>query len=216
MRHVLALVGSALYAAALLFVVASIAAAMTGLQPFAAGSWRDWWREPVVWCLGLVVTTEMVRLSRGTGQSAQRLIAGARRIGKVMHPRRGVLGRWYHLSFHEPLTDSEQARVALFKLCGYRLQASDYRIESIRPALRRGRLGAWVTVAQTSKSTRRWACCFVRWIDDPNELWLLRSALRPSPESARTPPPASPRGANDLERMTVAELDQLLQEPSEV
>jgi hypothetical protein len=216
MRPILKLVGSALYAAALLFVVAAMAAALAGLRPWDQALGRAWWREPAVWCLGVVVATKLVRASRALNWAARGVLGAARRVWSLIQPRRGVLGRWYHLSFHEPLTDSDQAHDALAQFCGYRLHPGDYRITSIRPSLRRGRLGAWVTVAQASKSTRRWTCCHVRWIDDPHELWLLRSALRVKPtEPAATPAPAPRPKPTTLERLSEAEIDHLLHEPSE-
>src|SRR3954468_6039225 len=79
---------------------------------------------------------------------------------------------------------------------------------SLCPPARRWRLGVWVTVARPASADRRWGCQYTRRVEDPYELWLLRSALQPSGRSDRAP--RVPTRSLALESMTGEEMDGLL------
>jgi hypothetical protein len=123
-------------------------------------------------------------------------------------PSRGYVGRWLHLSFREPLVPPDQARAALARLCGYRLHGESARIASLRPSIRRWRFGIWVIIARPSKASRHWECQFARWVEDPHEVWLLRSAL----QASERPGPALTLRARPLAiaSMRAEEVDDLL------
>jgi hypothetical protein len=199
-------------AIALLYVLVAIAPAEPG-EPWPSLSWT--WpgvlREPAFGCLVVLGTIELAWGLRWAWRSVRWIVRASWRAWATLHPRRGFVGRWLHLSFFEPPTAPDQAREALAKLCGYRLQGPGYRIDSIRPGLRRGRFGVWVTVVHPSRHSR-WQCGYVRWITDPNELWLLRSALRPGAEPA--PVSQGARTTGELDGMSGDEMDRLLRAPA--
>ncbi len=106
------------------------------------------------------------------------------------------------------MVEPDQARRALARLCGYRLVADAYRIASLRPIMRRRRLGVWVTVECPASAGRRWGCQYTQRVEDPYELWLLRSALQPTGRS--DPAPSVRRRSLTLESMSGEEIDELL------
>jgi hypothetical protein len=129
---------------------------------------------------------------------------------RVPVPGRGLAVWALDVVSREPPIDSEQARESLANLCGYRLHGDGYRIVSVTPSVRHWRAGVWVTIARPSSFTRRWECRYVRWVDDPHELWLLRSALRPT--AGDRPPHPQREGPRPipLDGINGDEIDELL------
>ena len=207
MKHLFTLATEACHDFAVLYVAVVLApvvlAPASGLRPLMAG-------DVLLAALGVVSTTlfmDAVRAARAAWGLFGRLA--------TLVPRRGVIGRWYHLVFREPLTDPDQAREALARMSGYRLRGRGYRLVSLRPAWRRWRFGVVVTVERPSNLCRSWTCRYVRRVEDPHELWLLRSAMRPHArieiKTVDSSPPERPRR---LEALSGVELDQLLGPPS--
>lgn len=162
--------------------------------------------------LGVTTFNEAIRLIRG-------MLYGIRRILSWIHrslPRRGSWLRWYHYTFREPPTSPDQARDALARLCGYRIKPGDHRIVSVRPSIRGGRLGVRVTVQRPSQSTRHWTHQDVRWITDPHEWWLLRSAMLDTDTAAprKTSAEHAEPSAFELHRVSSDELDRLVGSPT--
>jgi hypothetical protein len=124
-------------------------------------------------------------------------------------PIRVYLWRWYHYTFREPLVEAVEAHKSLREVCGYRLVfTSPHRIISVRPSLKRFRPGLWVVVEpiqQKGKWSQRWT----KWVEDPMELWLLRSAVRGVPRSV-SQPQVSSRSTFDF---ISEEMDELLMTP---
>lgn len=151
-----------------------------------------------VWCIDRLIVA-----ARWT----DRLIVAFLGSGVWLHDRivvwtarpRTYVGRWWHYSFKEPLTSPQEARHALRQMASYRIGTGSHRIALIRPGVRRFRFGVLVTVQQGKP--RSWTQQWVRWIDDPMELWLLRSAVQAqSPQAGRTAsPPPQPTGPSLLE-----------------
>ena len=195
---------------AVLYLVAVLGPAIedpTSTFPPGAGQ-QTFWVAVAVPVVGFLLdlyraVLVLLRMARATLRGLHRVV-----------PRRGHLGRWYHYSFREPLAAPDQAREALARLCGYRLQADDYRIASIRPSIRGWRPGVLVSVARRSRSSRHWECRYVRWVGDPHELWLIRSAVRHA-ERMETAPVRRERRVNALEVMSTDEMDGLLGRPGE-
>jgi hypothetical protein len=203
MKHLLTLTAGACHDFAVLYVavvlVPAILAPASGPGPFGSDG-------VLLVALGVISIALFVDAVR-----AARTVRGLVGCLATLVPRRGVIGRWYHLAFREPLTDPDQAREALAHLFGYRLRGRDYRIVSLRPAWRRWRIGILVTVERPSTLCRSWTCQYVRRVEDPHELWLLRSALRPHAGAEIKPAdPPSPEQPRRLEALSGAELDRLL------
>lgn len=169
--------------------------------------------QTILGAVGVLV----VGLSLDLFRAARPLLGRARSGVRALHraiPSRGHLGRWYHYAFREPLAAPDQAREALARLCGYRLQAGDYRLVSLRPSIRGLRLGVLVTVTRGSRSGRHWECRYVRRVADPHELWLIRSAVRHVGETSAVPLVAEP-GSDALGTRSEGEMDALLGRPGE-
>lgn len=180
---------------ALLYLLASLAPAIFDptlareIAGLSAGG------RTVIWGAALVVMASFVHdIARAVGAFARAIRAGWRASARLL-PRRGLVGRWVQLTFREPLAPPDQAREALATLCGYRLRGSGYRIVSLRPSIRALRFGVRVTVAGPSKFSRSWECRYVRRVEDPHELWLIRSALRAVESTGERVPSESPEAA---------------------
>jgi hypothetical protein len=166
--------------------------------------------EVVLACLVLLGVSLCIRAVLGLRRAVPKFLGSALGFWRAVHPRRGLVGRWYHEGWCEPLASREQAREALAQHYGYRLPAEGYEILRIRPGLRGWRFGVWVTVQKRTRRARHWACCYVRWVSDPKELWLLRSSLRPQaaePAQADFAPALAPIPLVGLES---SDLDSLL------
>jgi hypothetical protein len=211
MRRLLALVADACHDFAALYALAVLGPVLLD-PPAGWGAIVD--DLPLRVSLGILTVSLLVATVR-VGQAMTRAIGSFLALLAELVPRRGRIGRWYHLSFREPLIDAGQARESLARICGYRLTSNDYRIVSLRPALRHWRFGVWATVERPSALSRSWSCRYVRWVEDPHELWLLRSAVRTNreavPAPARTPAPSPP---SRLESMSGADMDRLLVPPT--
>lgn len=130
---------------------------------------------------------------------------------QATRPLREFAWRWWHYSFREPLCDPTEAREVLRNLCSYRLVGGPHRVVRIVPGLRRLRLGVLATIESEQQPSRHWATRLVRWVDDPIELWLIRSAIRGTGITCSTARPASslPRRGS-LDGMSAADMDELL------
>ncbi len=206
-KSVLVFVEDSCRAFAALFLLGALAPAMA--SPADVGD-PPGARTAVRVALGVLAVSLLADGWRASRVPLRGAHASLRALGRLVAGR-GLVGRWYRLAFHEPLVPPDQARQALARLCGYRLVADGYRITSLRPTLRRGRLGVLVTVARPSRAGRRWACLYTRRVEDPYELWLLRSALQPTGRPVPTPPVR--RRSLALELMSGEEIDALLRGP---
>src|SRR4051812_25132885 len=93
--------------------------------------------------------------------------------------RRDHLWLWWRYSFREPLTDPDGANQSLNELCGYKvLPRTETRLRCCIPLLRRWRLGMLMFFVPTQQRSRFWTLCWVRWVDDPLESYLVRSAAQ--------------------------------------
>ncbi len=137
---------------------------------------------------------------------------------RVTRPSREYAWRWWHYSFREPLASSDEAHEALRRLCGYRLVGGPQRIARVVPGLRRFRFGVRVVVQAERQPSRSWTAQWVRWVDDPLELWLIRSAVsgagpaRPEP-GAGTAARGQPSEGGLLDSMSREEMGELLGGP---
>lgn len=196
----------ALQAAALLCVAAALLPPL--FEPAQARSFPNGALDEVaVVGLAFLAATVLVRLTLWLWRGVPKLARGVAGLWLAVHPRRGLVGRWYHQGWCEPLAAREQAREALAQHYGYRLPADGYDVARIRPSIRSGRFGVWVTVQKRTRRARHWQCSYTRWVGDPNELWLLRSSLRPEAEAA---PQSVPLAQIPLDGFEGAELDELL------
>jgi hypothetical protein len=161
---------------------------------------------------GVLGLGSLVDLWRGIELLASGTSQGLRGLGRRSRlPGRGLALWALDLIWREPLTDPAQARESLANLCGYRLHGEGYRVVSIIPSVHRWRIGVWVSLARPSSFTKRWECRYIRWVDDPHELRLLRSALR----GGETPPSARPSThAIPLDEFNGDEVDELLGGPA--
>jgi hypothetical protein len=92
---------------------------------------------------------------------------------------RDYLWLWWHFSFCVPLTESEAANQSLKELCSYKvLPRTQTQFKCCIPLFRRWRFGVLVFFVPTQQQSRFWTLCWVRWVDDPLELYLVRSAAR--------------------------------------
>ena len=205
MKPVLAFVEDSSRAFAALFLLVALAPAMAA-SPADDGDPLGG-RTAIRVALGVLAVSLLADACRASRVPLRGARASLRGLGRLVAGR-GLVGHWYRLSFREPLVPRDQARQALANLCGYRLVADGYRITSLRPTIRRWRLGVWVTVARPSRAGRRWACQYTRRVEDPYELWLLRSALQPTGRSDPAPPVR--RRSLSLESMSGEEIDELL------
>jgi hypothetical protein len=168
---------------------------------------RPGWVAVAVLGIGLVL--DVGRAVGVSARSTRQLVARSTRRARV--PGRGLVLWGLDLISREPPIDPAQARESLARVCGYRLHGEGYRVVSVVPSLHRWRVGVWVTIARPSAFTKRWECRYVRWIDDPHELWLLRSALRGT--TAPRAVPGHRPGAIALDDIDADEIDELLGGP---
>ena len=207
MKPVLAFVEDSSRAFAALFLLVALAPEMAATPAGGLPRGGGTAIRVAVGVLAVCLVADGYRASRVPLRGAR---ASLRALGRLVASR-GLVGRWYRLSFREPLVPRDQARQALARLCGYRPAADGYRITSLLPTVRRWRPGVWVTVARPSRAGRRWECLYTRRVEDPYELWLLRSALQPSGRSDRAP--TVPTRSLALESMSGEEIDELLRGP---
>ncbi len=132
----------------------------------------------------------------------------------ITRPGREFVGRWWRYSFRVPLSEPTEAHEALRQVCGYRLVGGPHRIVRLVPGLRRFHFGIRVVVEVQDQPSRHWTTQWVRWVDDPVELWLIRSAVRGvgvvRPQSESKERKASHRPNGRLDRMSAEEMDRLL------
>lgn len=130
---------------------------------------------------------------------------------------------WWRYTFREPLADPDQANEALRDLCGYKVQIStETKLKCCLPGFYRSKFGVLVFFVPVQQRSRHWTLCWVRWLDDPLELYLVRSAARSvsqpvigrlvSPpvrtDRQRRQPPGS--GLGYFDSITTGELENLL------
>ena len=86
---------------------------------------------------------------------------------------------WWRFTFREPYTDPGQANDSLSELCGYKVQAStEAKLKCCLPGFFRFKFGVLVFFVPIQQSSRHWTLCWARWVNDPLELYLVRSAAR--------------------------------------
>ncbi len=166
------------------------------------------------------VFDHLISLSIRLLQFAWRLISGValrlwRGLARITRPAREFLWRWWRYSFREPLAIPEEAHETLRTLCGYRLVGGPHKIVRVVPGLRRLRFGVWMTVQTERQSSSHWTTRWVRWIDDPVEVWLVRSAIRGAEPGQPSAKAKKARGQVEpekglLERMSDEEMESLL------
>lgn len=155
--------------------------------------------------------TLVLRLVQQTRRSASFFRSARDWSIRITRPVREFIWRWWHYSFREPLADPAEAREALRNLCSYRLVGGPHRAARIVPGLRRFRPGVWVTIEPEQQPSRHWATRLIRWVDDPIELWLIRSAIWGTGTASITARPTSSRSRrSSLDGMPAAEIDERL------
>jgi hypothetical protein len=86
---------------------------------------------------------------------------------------------WWRYTLREPYIDPGQANDALRQLCGYKVQPSSQgTLKCWLPGMFRFKFGVLVFFVPIHQRSRHWTLCWVRWLDDPLELYLVRSAAR--------------------------------------
>ncbi len=97
---------------------------------------------------------------------------------RLLH-HRDQLWLWWRYAVREPLTDPDGANQALKELCGYKvLPRTETRLKHCITLLRRWRFGVLMIFVPAQQQSRFWTLCWVRWVDDPLEFYLVRSAAR--------------------------------------
>ena len=133
-------------------------------------------------------------------------------------------GVWWHYTFREPLAECDQANEALRELCGYQVQISTRtKLKFFLPGFRRFKFGVLVFFVPLQQRSRHWTLCWVRWLDDPLELYLVRSAAKGGSQSliessvvprparkCREPPQPSTSGFGFFDSVSSEELEGLL------
>lgn len=62
-------------------------------------------------------------------------------------------------------------------MCGYRLIHRSSRIVKVRPSFHGWRFGVWVVVQPETQPSKHWDTSWTRFVSDPIELYLIRSAV---------------------------------------
>ena len=107
------------------------------------------------------------------------LVDVVRWLWKKLLAMRHHLWLWWRYTLREPYVDPDQANEALRELCGYKVQPrSQATLKCCLPGLFRFRFGVLVFFVPIHQRSRHWTLCWVRWLDDPLELYLVRSAAR--------------------------------------
>lgn len=101
-------------------------------------------------------------------------------VARKTQPVRLYWWSWWHYALLEPKTAPNEARRALKTLAHYRLGRRPHRLVRVRPGFRRFRFGVLVTIEPMGQS-KQWTQRWCRWIEDPIELWLLKSAMAGPP-----------------------------------
>jgi hypothetical protein len=106
-------------------------------------------------------------------------VAVLRWFWKRLLALRHVVWLWWRYTLKEPYVDPDQANEALRELCGYKIQPStEVTLTYCLPGLFRFKFGVLVFFVPIHQRSRHWKLCWVRWLDDPLELYLVRSAAR--------------------------------------
>lgn len=86
---------------------------------------------------------------------------------------------WWRYTLREPYIDPDQANETLRELCGYMVQPStEATLKCWLLGFFRFKFGVLVFFVPIHQRSRHWTLCWVRWLDDPLELYLVRSAAR--------------------------------------
>lgn len=110
-------------------------------------------------------------------------VDGLRWFWKKLLAMRHHLWLWWRYTLREPYADPDQANEALRELCGYKVQPStEATLKCCVPGFYRFRFGVAVVFVPIQQRSRHWTMCWVRWLDDPLELYLVRSAARGAPK----------------------------------
>lgn len=89
---------------------------------------------------------------------------------------------WWHYTFREPFTEPLQANEALQTMCGYRIVTdTKMKLKCCVPLIRGLRFGVLAFFVPAVQRSKHWTLCWVRWIQDPIELYLARSAVKATP-----------------------------------
>ena len=92
---------------------------------------------------------------------------------------RRYMRRWWQYGYKEPPIDAQQANKSLLDLCGYKLEPSKpMRLAHCRLGVRNFRLGLYVTATPIHHKSKHWQMYWCRFVDDPYEFYLVRSALQ--------------------------------------
>jgi hypothetical protein len=107
---------------------------------------------------------------------------------------------WWQYTFREPYAEPAQANESLILLCGYRIMpTTTMKMKCCIPMIRGLRFGVLVFFVPIRQQPETWTTCWVRWIVDPLELYLVRSAARalgPGPAPGGNHVRSSRLGAN--------------------
>jgi hypothetical protein len=86
---------------------------------------------------------------------------------------------WWRYTLREPFIDPDQANEALRELCGYKvLPSTEAELKCCLPGFFRFKFGVLVFFVPIHQRSRHWTLCWVRWLDDSLELYLVRLAAR--------------------------------------
>ena len=124
---------------------------------------------------------------------------------------RDHLWLWWRYTLREGLSPPDQANESLAELCSYRILPNTVtRLRCCIPWFRRWRFGVFVFFVPVSQKSRHWTLCWVRWVDDPLELYLVRSAA----QGVTPPPPPAPVRTNSRSRPQPVAASSLLESMS--
>jgi hypothetical protein len=122
---------------------------------------------------------------------------------------------WWRYTFWEPYTEPSQANESLSDLCGYRIESSSRtKLKYCIPLIRHWKFGVLVFFVPENQRSKAWITCWIRWIQDPLELYLVRSAAKAvfTPQPVQKKSQLQPKIATGLETMSLEELNRLLNE----